>query len=293
MEDEIAATRPSTELIQGTDPKIQVYILELEDKLKKYADLEKSHKELDTKYIDVQEDLFGVQIRIHELLSQTKELNKLNEQLRNKNADLMEKNKKLEATIDQLDRGRALNHVDADDESSQTNTNTIKQNAQQAISSSNTNNANSVLVKNLPRAQMDSDDYKKTIIKLGKIMEIKLSKTDVKRTTIKERKFYERQNMQPDKIILIVEFNNQELKVDFLKHKERLKTNDSAKNIEITDFVSEEVYDLYQFAKVLKSQYGYNSVYWRNNCVYAKETRSSEPIHIKSQTHVNVLKKSK
>lgn len=293
--DSTSTPRPS-ELIQNSEPSIRNYIVEIESKLDRYLVLEKYYSELDTKYLDIQEDLFSMQIRNHECKSTEEELIKENNRLRLKNDELTKENEHLKQQLEAQQSGKELFDrmsplTDNGDSRGETITTDSSKIAAEEHSDE-TNNANSILIKNMPKELLDGDDCsKKAIILLGKHINLKLTQLDIKRVDIKERKFYERQNMQPDKIILIVEFSKQDLKVDFLKHKEKLKKVQETKEIDITDFVSEDVYNLYQYAKILKS-HGYNSVYWRNNCVYAKKTRStaSQPILIKSQSQVDLLK---
>lgn len=289
--DPTPTSRPS-ELIQNSEPSIRNYIFEIESKLEKLLVLEKYYSELDTKYLDIQEDLFSMQIRNHECKSTEEELKKENDILRLKNDELTKENEHLKQQLETQQSGKELfdllSSPLSDNGDSRGETTITTDNSKNA----ETNNANSILIKNMPKGLMDFDGCsKKAIILLGKLINLKLTPLDIKRVDIKERKFYERQNMQPDKIILIVEFSNQDLKVDFLKHKEKLKKVHRTQEIDVTDFVSEDVYNLYQYAKILKS-HGYNSVYWRNNCVYAKKTRStaSQPILIKSQSQVDLLK---
>lgn len=289
--DSTSTSRPS-ELIQNSEPSIRNYIFEIESKLEKFLVLEKYYSELDTKYLDIQEDLFSMQIRNHECKSTEEELKKENDILRLKNDELTKENERLKQQLETQQSGKELfdllSSPLSDNGDSRGETAITTDNSKNA----ETNNANSILIKNMPKGLMDFDGCsKKAIILLGKLINLKLTPLDIKRVDIKERKFYERQNMQPDKIILIVEFSNQDLKVDFLKHKEKLKKVHRTQEIDVTDFVSEDVYNLYQYAKILKS-HGYNSVYWRNNCVYAKKTRStaSQPILIKSQSQVDLLK---
>lgn len=289
--DSTSTSRPS-ELIQNSEPSIRNYIFEIESKLEKFRVLEKYYSELDTKYLDIQEDLFSMQIRNHECKCTEEELKKENDILRLKNDELTKENERLKQQLEAQQSGKELfdllSSPLSDNGDSRGETTITTDNSKNA----ETNNANSILIKNMPKGLMDFDGCsKKAIILLGKLINLKLTPLDIKRVDIKERKFYERQNMQPDKIILIVEFSNQDLKVDFLKHKEKLKKVHRTQEIDVTDFVSEDVYNLYQYAKILKS-HGYNSVYWRNNCVYAKKTRStaSQPILIKSQSQVDLLK---
>ncbi|KNC22468.1 hypothetical protein FF38_13576 [Lucilia cuprina] len=121
-------------------------------------------------------------------------------------------------------------------------------------------------------------------------MKLKISENDIVKVCPKDSKYNERQNLKSTKINLIVEFRTSELKVEFLKNKDKLKQYSILKDIEIVDYVSDETFNLCQYAKILKP-YGYDAIYWRNNSVYAKKTRSSlsEPILIKSKNDVDIL----
>uniref|UniRef100_A0A1L8EBI4 Uncharacterized protein n=1 Tax=Haematobia irritans TaxID=7368 RepID=A0A1L8EBI4_HAEIR len=273
-----------SESFVNENPKVTNYIIEIEKKLEKYETLETDYRELDAKYLDVQEDMFGMNIKKFEYEAQIQCLTKENEKLRLENKKLteeMEKFKRDMVAIYKTNGVRDKIACEAELSNNKNNATTVE---------NDTNYANSILIKNFPQ-KLIHDDIKKSIEKLGKYMKLPLSDMDISKATRKESKFYERLNMQPDTLILIVEFKDQEMKVNFLKRKEMLKTHKSCKEIEITDFVSEDVYNLYQYAKVLKS-HGYNSVYWRNNCVYVKKNRSTncEPILIESQSQVDVLK---
>ncbi|XP_037823304.1 E3 ubiquitin-protein ligase TRAIP-like [Lucilia sericata] len=158
------------------------------------------------------------------------------------------------------------------------------------IVADNNSDANSVLVKGFTELQIKAIP-KINIINLGRHMKLKISEKDIVKVCTKENKYNERHNLKSGKVNLIVEFRSSELKVEFLKNKDKLKQYSILKDIEIIDYVSDEIFNLYQYAKILKS-HGYDAIYWRNNSVYVKKTRSnlSEPILIKSKNHVDTLK---
>uniref|UniRef100_A0A1I8Q5Y9 Uncharacterized protein n=1 Tax=Stomoxys calcitrans TaxID=35570 RepID=A0A1I8Q5Y9_STOCA len=297
--DSLSHQRPSESTI-SENPEIRKYILELESAVRNYMPYEKSYRELDTKYLDVQEDLYAATIQNNEYKLQIKALENENSKLRQENITLRNTIESLEQAIAEPQMERTDNDAPTARELQQAQNKSSRSSSSSSSVESvndaaeNINYANSILVKNVPKKLMPQEDTKKAILALAKCMNLQVTEMDISNAIIKERKFYERLNMQPKKLILIVEFRNQKTKVDFLKHKEKLKTNTSFKDIEITDYVSEDIYNLYQYAKVLKS-HGYNSVYWRNNCVYVKKTRStnSQPILIESQNQVDVLKSLK
>lgn len=281
--DELLSNKPQR-LIEEAPPEIRNYILLLEEKLTRLVPFEDHYNEVNDKYVNVQEDLFALQINTNEFKYKIKELTQENDKLSKENERLNKENGKTNKLNIVSPKNLQISRY-------------IKQTAkgQHSIEATDPdqNSANCILLKGVPNELFGASPTL-GVIHLGRLLNLQLTEVDIRKITNKERKFYERQNMKPDKLIFIVELSNSDTKVNILKNKEKLKLHPNAKDIEITDFVSEDVYNLYQYAKVLKSC-GYHLVYWRNNSVYAKKTRSSnsQPILIESASQVDVLKEIK
>lgn len=155
------------------------------------------------------------------------------------------------------------------------------------------NKANCILIKNLNQNTLIVMSKAREMIKLlARQMSIdNLKDDDVKFIKMNESKYYKRRNITPDRISLLVEFSCEQIKVDFLKNKEKLKSNELTESLEILDYVSDETYNLYQYAKELLKSKGYQMVYWRNNSVYARRNKSSlcEPIKLQTKQDVDAL----
>ncbi|XP_065363753.1 uncharacterized protein LOC135957024 [Calliphora vicina] len=280
--DEILAKKPADQL-ENADSQIKIYILMLERKLQNCILWENFNKENETKRLDIQEENFSLKLQIQEFKKHDELQKKLIQEIQTQNGKLDCENKllKMQATVIQQKL----------EELKKTNCkpNGIKTPQSNNVDDNNSE-ANSVLVKGFTERQLNAIP-KINIINMGRHMKLKISEKDIIKVSTMERKFYERHSLTPDKIILIVQFRTAEMKVEFLKNKEKLKLQSNLNDIEITDYVSDEVFNLYQYAKILKT-HGFTSIYWRNNCVYAKKTRSSfcEPILIKSKTDVDNLK---
>lgn len=296
---EIQANKPIDEL-KNADPSIKMYILQLENVLQNILLLDKRNKELEKTCLDLQEELFALKLQKEENYMIAELHKREMQQLRVENERVKWENNQLKVEVSSLRKNRDNSVADSNRSSSSSSVTKSLENkcnkAQSLISKNASGNAdeqadaNSVLIKGISENQLNKDP-KVNIIMLARNMKLSISKTDIEKVYTKERKFYERHNLKPKETILIAQFKTPELKVEFLKNKEKLKPLSNTKDIEITDYVSDDVYNLYQYAKILKS-HGYVSVYWRNNCVYAKKSRSSycEPILIKCTKEVDVLK---
>ncbi|XP_037823312.1 uncharacterized protein LOC119611714 [Lucilia sericata] len=280
--DEVFPSRPNAQLDKA-DSLIKTYVQLLERKLKNSILWENFSNENETKCLDLQEELFSLKLQLQE--------NKQHDDLHKKQMEKVhDENLKLKSENEQL----KLDIIKLQQEIGKLQNNNCNQNnrTERTISIDNTENsdANSVLVKGFTELQL-STIPKINIINLGHHMKIQISDKDIIKVKNKESKYNERLKLKPDKIQLIVEFRTSELKVEFLKNKDKLKQLSDLADIEIIDYVSDEVFNLYQYAKILKD-HGFASIYWRNNCVYAKKTRSSlcDPILIKSKNDVDNLK---
>lgn len=279
MEQEIDRVRKERNSLQD-----QIDSMEMNNSLAKVAisptdqvhPLDNHYKELDAKYLDMQEELFGMQVQTHELKTLLKQTTDDNNRLRRKNSQLEEK----------LTRLNKCSEARVHDSTTRTAGSTPHDESEAQIDSEDTvENAHSVLLKGFPQ-HLVGDDIMENIEIIATVMELTITAKDIKKITPKGSI-----SQSSGKNNLIVDFINQQIKMDLLKHKERLKNFDIFKDIEICDYVSEDVYKLFQYAKILK-YHGYQSVYWRNNCVYAKKTHSpnSQEIRIESGEHVDSLR---
>lgn len=287
--DEILSHKPNKKL-QNIDSDIKNYVELLEKKLKHFFIWECFNKENEMKYLDLQEETYSLRSQINECKKindlQREHIQKIenentclkSQMLRRENGKFklsnLNTNKTLSASVSNITDKRFLQSNDAIDDNIDTA-------------------ANCVLIKGFTELQLQ-ENRKKNIINLGRHMNIKLTNKDIVNISTKESKYNNRNNLKSNIILLIVQFQDPEMKVNFLKNKEKLKQYQHLTEIEIKDYVSDEVYDLYQYAKILKSD-GYNYIYWRNNRVYVKKTQSSlcEPILIKSPKDVDNLKSMK
>lgn len=234
-------------------------------------------------------------------LAENKELKDKLYQLENEIKNLKLKKQKLEEINDKLQRDITLNQISQKSDAININTTTTVSNGSVTITNDesanpndgNDDDCNCIIVKGLNKSALASSLIT-IIVDMGRAMKLKLTKDDLKRVTIMKRKFYERNNLETDTMILIVQFHKLNMKVDFLKHKEKCKKHPAYASVNVEDYVSEHTYNLCQYAKILKTC-GYAAVYWRNNCVYAKKTNSTDckeiPIH--SRFEVDALKSSK
>lgn len=227
----------------------------------------------EVKYLDMQEELFGLQIQNHEYKKQITELTKACDRL----SKIKTKNKtnaKDYADIDSYARS---------DGEATSNNNKIQDNMQ--------NSAKCILITGFPKS-LYNDNPKKCLMFLAQLMQLQISENDIKNVTV-EHTFYKAKYVKPDKLILIAEFLSLGIKMNFLAQKKMLKSHESAKGINVEDYVSEEVFKLYIYAKVLQN-HGYKSVYCLNNCVYAKKppslNNSKKKVLITSHEEVDKLK---
>ncbi|XP_046802083.1 repetitive organellar protein-like [Lucilia cuprina] len=283
--DEVLSSKPIAAL-EKSDNLIKTYILLLERKLKNCILWENFNNEKETKCLDLEEELFSLKLQQQENKQQGDLHKKQMEKVNDENVKLKSENEQLKLEIIKLQ-----------EEIEKLKNNNCNQNnrIERTISIDNTENsdANSVLVKGFTKLQLCTIP-KINIINLCHHMKIQISDKDIVKVKNKESKYNERLKLKPDKIQLIVEFRTSDLKVEFLKNKDKLKQQPDLADIEIIDYVSDEVFNLYQYAKMLKD-HGFASIYWRNNCVYAKKIRSSlcDPILIKSKNDVDNLKEAK
>uniref|UniRef100_A0A1B0FMM9 Uncharacterized protein n=1 Tax=Glossina morsitans morsitans TaxID=37546 RepID=A0A1B0FMM9_GLOMM len=272
-----ATMNPIAEKYTNNDPLLKDYIQKLVDNLQ----FEKTRSE--------------------NYLAKNRQLKDKVSQLENEIKTLKLKKERLEEINDKLQRDMTLIQISQKSNAININTQAIANGSTTVSDDPATHNAgncingddddsNCIIVKGLHKNALASS-LPGIILDMGRAMKLKLTKDDLKRVTIMKRKFYERHNLETDTMILIVQFHKLDMKVDFLKHKEKCKKHPAYTSVNVEDYVSENTYNLCQYAKILKT-YGYAAVYWRNNCVYAKKTNSTDckeiPIHSRSQ--VDVLK---
>lgn len=157
------------------------------------------------------------------------------------------------------------------------------------ISFTKTESVNRILLKEVNKEALNTD-LKKLIVDIGRKIRIKINPNDIDKVEQLQQKYFERQKITPNTIILVVQFVSHSMKLRFLKSKELLKQSSFTKNFDIVDYVSEETYDLYQYAKYLKVC-GFAAVYWRNDNVYVKRNLSQncKEICIRSLADVDEL----
>lgn len=164
-----------------------------------------------------------------------------------------------------------------------------KKSKEKHLAAIKTGDVNKIVLKGVSKEILNFD-LKKLVVDIGRKIKIKMRPNQIVTVEQLKQKYFERQKMMPNKIILVVDFTSHSLKLRFLKSKELLKQNTFTENFEIVDYVSEDTYDLYQYAKNLKTC-GFAAVYWRNDNVYAKRSleRNSKEFDIRTFQDVDKL----
>ncbi|XP_019893716.2 coiled-coil domain-containing protein 186 isoform X1 [Musca domestica] len=232
---------------------------------------EEHYKALDNKYVDMQEKLFEMQLQNHELRTQLEEANK-------------NLNRSQQVTAEQQ---TATNTPDATTAPVDVGTSSATPETMHSLSSSDTRTGdNNVLIKGFD-SSLDNNEIKCMILTMADLMDLQIKNSDITNISRKESKSSRKSN----RALIVVELKQIKIKNNMLKNKEKLKNFDSFKDIEIWDYISDDVHQLFQYAKDLKN-HGFQAVYLKNNSVYAikNRTTNSRPILIKTSNQVDELK---
>lgn len=116
----------------------------------------------------------------------------------------------------------------------------------------------------------------------------KLIGMEIKEENIENAYFMKKRNTSNAKQNMVVKFNSKSEKDKLMDSKMKFKDNECTKSIYVNDFLSKESFELFNYAKSLKSV-GYQSVYTHNGRIYAKKNAITRPRFIRNAEDVDSI----
>ncbi|KAM7350158.1 uncharacterized protein ACRADG_008812 [Cochliomyia hominivorax] len=140
-----------------------------------------------------------------------------------------------------------------------------------------------VIIKDFPRKELTLP-LKNLIIDIANIMSINLVTDDILNVSIIDK------NVLAPKLALLVEFKKIDTKVEFLSNRNRLKSCNTTKLIQIKEYIDETIYPIFMYANRNLRSNGYEYICCKNNKVIAKKSiNDATEIEIKSKDEVDRL----
>uniref|UniRef100_A0A1B0A2S8 RING-type domain-containing protein n=1 Tax=Glossina pallidipes TaxID=7398 RepID=A0A1B0A2S8_GLOPL len=95
-------------------------------------------------------------------------------------------------------------------------------------------------------------------------------------------------NRLPNTVSLLIQFRTLQLKINFLKNKSKLKNHPEYGSVFIHEYMDEDTYSLFHYAKTKLKDHGFFKVFCQNGQIMAADSRSGrKPIHIKNKAQVD------
>uniref|UniRef100_A0A1A9WMA3 RING-type domain-containing protein n=1 Tax=Glossina brevipalpis TaxID=37001 RepID=A0A1A9WMA3_9MUSC len=126
-------------------------------------------------------------------------------------------------------------------------------------------------------------------IALGSIMDMRITVNDIRE--IRKLPQYHKNNHLPNSTIsLLIQFRTLQLKINFLKNKSKLKNHSAYARVLIFEYMDDNTYSLFQYAKRNLKNHGFSRIFYQNGQIMAsKVTNGPNLIHIKSKIQVDEI----
>lgn len=149
------------------------------------------------------------------------------------------------------------------------------------VTSKNSIDQTRVLVKRLPNRHLRYPLID-SVKALTEAMDMKISDDDIHYVGNYAN------NRLPNTVSLLIQFRTLQLKINFLKNKSKLKNHPEYGSVFIYEYMDEDTYSLFHYAKTKLKDHGFFKVFCQNGQIMAADSRSGrKPIHIKNKTQVD------